>query len=50
MYIVKAIVTAAEGKIWFESEVGKGTKFYVNMPLMGMRRKEGAKGLVESYS
>jgi PAS domain S-box-containing protein len=50
MYIVKAIVTAAEGTIRFESEEGKGTKFYVTIPLRGMRKKEGAKGLVESFS
>lgn len=50
MYIVKAIVTAAEGTIRFESEEGKGTKFYVTIPLMGMHKKQGAKGLVESFS
>lgn len=45
MYIVKAIVEAATGKIWFDSEENKGTTFHVLLPLSGMPRKTGAKGL-----
>jgi len=30
--IVKSIVENANGRIWFETEVGKGTKFFVEFP------------------
>jgi len=33
LFIVKNIVEAHNGKIWFESEVNKGTRFYVKLPL-----------------
>ncbi len=36
LYIVKAVVEQMAGKIWFESKRGKGTKFYVILPLHGM--------------
>lgn len=45
MYIIKAIVESANGKIWFDSEEDKGTKFHVIMPLSGMVKKVGSKGL-----
>ncbi|MDP3963764.1 MAG: ATP-binding protein [bacterium] len=45
LYIVKAIVEAAGGKIWFESEEQKGTVFHVLLPLSGMKKRDGAKGL-----
>jgi len=50
MYIVKAIVDVAGGKIWFESKENQGTTFYVIIPLSGMKEKTGVKGLAESYS
>ena len=45
MYIIKAIVDSAGGKIWFESEENQGTTFHVLLPLTGMAKKGGAKGL-----
>lgn len=45
LYIVKSIVEQSGGKIWFESKENKGTKFYVELPLEGMKKKEGNKEL-----
>jgi len=45
MYIVKAIVEQSGGKIWFDSEENKGTTFYVTLPIAGMPKKTGIKGL-----
>ncbi len=45
MYIVKAIVESSGGKISFESAENQGTTFHVFLPLSGMPKKGGTKGL-----
>ncbi len=45
LYIVKQILEHAGGKIWFKSVQNKGTDFYVTIPLLGMKKKEGTRKL-----
>jgi len=41
LYLAKAIVEASGGYMWFESEVGKGTTFWFNLPEKGSAPKKG---------
>lgn len=45
LYIVKSILDQSGGKIWFESEEDQGSTFFVEIPLEGMKKKEGVKVL-----
>ena len=45
LYLAKQIMESSGGSIGFSSESGHGTTFSVNIPLTGMKSKEGEKGL-----
>ncbi len=45
LYVAKAVIEAFEGKIWFESEENMGSKFYFTLPLVGVKKKDGTRGL-----
>jgi len=41
LYLAKTIVNSSGGKLWFKSELNKGTTFWFTLPLSGMKPKEG---------
>jgi two-component system sensor histidine kinase VicK len=45
LYVAKAVIEAFNGQIWFESEENLGSKFYLTLPLAGVSKKEGTRGL-----
>lgn len=45
LYITKLIMENSGGKVWFESEEGKGTIFYALIPKNGMKAKKGDRRL-----
>lgn len=48
LYVCKMIVESSGGKIWFESTLNRGTTFFVLLPLKGMKKKEGERGMIIS--
>jgi signal transduction histidine kinase len=47
LYVAKMIVESSGGKIWFDSVLGKGTIFYVSLPVAGMKGKKGEVSIIE---
>ena len=45
LYIVKSILEQAGGTISFSSEENEGATFFITIPLAGMNKREGTKGL-----
>jgi len=45
LYIIKSVIEKSGGSVWFETEIGKGTTFYVTFELPGMREKVGSRKL-----
>ncbi|MCF6276623.1 MAG: ATP-binding protein [Candidatus Magasanikbacteria bacterium] len=41
LYIIKSIIDNIDGKIWFKSQLKKGSTFYATIPLKGMRKGGG---------
>jgi len=39
--LVKSLVEGWQGKIWFESQEGKGATFFFTIPITGMQKREG---------
>lgn len=45
LYIVKSIIEESGGRITFTSKEGKGTSFFVTLPMKGMKEKKGTRHL-----
>lgn len=41
LYLIKAVVESSGGKIWFQSEEGKGSTFWFSLPISGSMRNNG---------
>lgn len=48
LYMVKAIIEEAGGSIDFESRENKGSTFIIELPLKGMKKRLGSKGLTSA--
>lgn len=47
LFMVKAVIEASAGNVWFESEEGKGSTFTISLPLTGSMKVKGEKALSE---
>jgi PAS domain S-box-containing protein len=45
LYLIKIITDIFKGKVWFKSQEGEGSTFYVRLPLIGMTAKAGTASL-----
>lgn len=45
LYMSKLLVQALHGKLWFDSKVGKGTTFYLRIPIRANIHRSGSKSL-----
>ncbi|WP_394846783.1 ATP-binding protein [Pendulispora brunnea] len=43
LFIAKGIVSAHEGRIWVESQLGRGTTFFVSLPMGNVHARNGAR-------
>ncbi len=46
LYMVKGIMEACGGKVWFSSKEGEGSVFNVTLPIGGMKKKSGTSQLI----
>jgi len=45
LYMSKLLAEALHGRLWFESKVGKGTTFYLHVPISANIHRSGSKSL-----
>ncbi len=45
LFIVKSVIESSGGRVWFDSAEGKGSTFYISLPLTGSKKVSGEKSL-----
>lgn len=48
LYLIKLVLEIVGGQIWFKSSENKGSTFFVELPMSGMKKRVGEKGLVSN--
>lgn len=46
LYMVKSLLDESGGQIWFSSQEGTGTTFFISFPKTGMRARQGTRSVV----